>query len=55
MGVLDGWLSSMGNGSFGVEFGHPIVTHGDLVTRLFPNYFGQYSFIVKIVHTVHIK
>jgi len=25
----------------GVNLGRPIVTNGDLATRLFPNYFGQ--------------
>jgi len=28
-GVLDGWLSSKGKGSFGVNLGRPIVTNGD--------------------------
>jgi len=29
------------DGSGGVNFGRPIVTNGDFVTRLFPNYFEQ--------------
>ena len=41
MGVLDeGGYRQMGRDSFGVESGRPIVTNGDFVTRLFPNYFG---------------
>ena len=28
----------------GVNLGCPIVTNGDLATRLFPDYFGQYLF-----------
>ena len=30
MGVLDGWRSSKGRGSFGVNVGHPIATNEDL-------------------------
>jgi len=30
----------------GLNFGRPIVTNGDFVMRLFPNYFGQYLFIM---------
>jgi len=30
----------------GVNLGRPIVTNGDLVTRLFPNYFGQCLLLV---------
>ena len=29
--VLDGWLSSKGKGSFGVNVGHTIVNKGDFV------------------------
>ena len=48
IGVVDGdgYHRREGN-SFGGEFGHPrrpIVTNGDFVTRLFPNYFGLYLF-----------
>jgi len=30
----------------GVNLGHPIVTHWDFAMRLFPNYFGQYLFLM---------
>ena len=61
MGVLDGWRSSKGRGSFWVNVGHPIATDGTLwrsysrpwgvATRLFPNYFGISCFhcYVKMV------
>jgi len=43
MGVLDGGGDHQrGRGSFGVNFGRPIVTDGDFAMRLFPNYVGQY-------------
>ena len=43
MGVLDeGGDRRRGKGSFGVNLGRPIITSGDFVTLLFPNYFGQY-------------
>ena len=39
MGVLNGWWSSKGRGSFGGEFGLPIVTNWAFATQLFSNYF----------------
>jgi len=42
-GVLDGdGYRLRERGSFGGEVGRPVVTNGDLVTRLFPDYFRQY-------------
>jgi len=32
---------------FGLNLGRPIVTNGDFVTRLFPNYSGQYLFQLR--------
>jgi len=46
MGVLDGAVIIGGEGAIlGVNLGHPIVTNGDFVTWLFPNYFGQDLFL----------
>jgi len=36
-----------GMGSLGLNLELPIVTKEDFVTRLFPNYFGQYLFNIK--------
>jgi len=42
MGVLDGVLIIEGEGAFlGMNLRHTIVTDGEFVMRLFPNYFGQ--------------
>jgi len=43
MGVLYGFLDRRREWAvLGVNLGRPIVTNGDFVTRLFPNYFEQY-------------
>jgi len=50
MGVLDGGgYHQKGRDSLGLNLGHPIVTDGDVATRLFPNYFGQYLFSTQFV------
>jgi len=36
-----------GRAVLGMNLGRPIVTNGDFVMRLFPNYFGQVLFIVS--------
>jgi len=42
-GVLDGVVIIEGEGAdLVLNLECPIVTNGELVTRLFPNYFGQY-------------
>ena len=51
MGVLDRVLIIKGEGVvLGVNLGHPIVTNGGSVTRLFPNYFGQDLFFLFLAH-----
>jgi len=56
MGVLDGAVIVEGKGSFGVNFGRPIVTNGDVATRLFPNYFGQdLSFNQSINQSINFR
>jgi len=46
MGVLDGVVIVEREWAvLGVNLGHPIVTNGDFVTRLFQNYFGQDLFV----------
>jgi len=47
MGVLDGGGDRRsGMGSFGVNFGRPIVTNGAFATRLFSNYFEDLFLVV---------
>ena len=46
--VLDRVVIVKGEGAIlGLNLKRPIVTNGDLATRLFPNYYGQYLFIRK--------
>jgi len=54
MGVLDGWLSSKGRGSFGLEFGASQCNHADFAIRLFPNYVGQDPFKLLYIFSVCI-
>jgi len=51
VGSVKGWVSYddgvivEGEGAvLGLNLGRSIVTNGEFVTRLFPNYFGQYLF-----------
>jgi len=47
MGVLNGVVIVEGEGAvLRLNLGRPIVTNGDFATRLFPNYSGQYLFII---------
>jgi len=56
MGVLDGCGYRRRKGAvLAVNFGRPIVTNGDLATRLLPNYFGQYLFYGGTSHCVDLK
>ena len=52
MGVLDWVVIVETEGSvLVVNLGRPIVTSGDLATRLFPNYFGQD--LLKLLQSKH--
>jgi len=33
----------------GLNLGRPIVTNGDFATQLFPDYFGQYLFLIVLI------
>jgi len=49
--LLDGVVIVEGEGAvLGVNLGRPIVTNGDFVMRLFPNYFGHDLFLIFLSH-----
>ena len=56
-GSVEGWggYRRRQRVSFGVEFGRATVTNWDFATRLFPNYFGQYSFLVRVPYNLENK